>query len=138
MLIPNLFHVAVGTIYITPTAICVTSSSGLLTMRQNKEVFPLSALHDVRLPSQWAAAGAGSAVPVLLSNTLQLVFFKAPTGHSQAGPTSPLTAHATGPAGAIGSAVPGCREVLISPMMLDCAKLRHILLEVKAAFAEVR
>jgi hypothetical protein len=124
--------VCVGTIYVTPTTICVSTSSGLLTVR--KEIFPISALHEVLLPAQWlprhsdATQGSGnggntntsssSAVSMLYSNTLQLVFFSG--------------------GGGAGSAGSGSRELLVSPVMLDCVKLRHILLEVKAAFAQVK
>jgi hypothetical protein len=121
-------HTLIGTLYVTPTAVCIASSSGLLTMRQNKEIFPLSALHEVLLPAQWLArhtdgthSGASSG-SMFSSNTLMLVFFK-PTV------TTP------GPGARASS---GSREVLVSPMLLDCTKLRHVLLEVKAAFAQVR
>jgi hypothetical protein len=107
----------------------VSISSGLLTVR--KEIFPLSALHEVLLPAQWlprhsdaAQGGNSGAVSMLYSNTLQLVLFK--SAHSSVG-------SAGGSAGGAAS-----RELLVSPVMLDCAKLRHILLEVKAAFAQVK
>ena len=101
-------------------------------MRQNKEVFPLSALSDVLLPAQWLprtadSSTSGGSVSMLYSNTLQLVFFRG--GHSAS--TSSSTATAT-------SQQQQGREVLVSPMLVDCAKLRHVLLEVKAAFAHVR
>ena len=128
----NLYFSATGTIYITPTSICLTSTTALLTMRQNKEVFPLSALSDVLLPAQWLprtadSSTSGGSVSMLYSNTLQLVFFRG--GHSAS--TSSSTATAT-------SQQQQGREVLVSPMLVDCAKLRHVLLEVKAAFAHVR
>ena len=128
----NLYSSATGTLYITPTSICLTSTTALLTMRQNKEVFPLSALTDVLLPAQWLprtadSSTSGGSVSMLYSNTLQLVFFRG--GHSAS--TSSSTATAT-------SQQQQGREVLVSPMLVDCAKLRHVLLEVKAAFAHVR
>jgi hypothetical protein len=121
-------HTLIGTLYVTPTAVCVASSSGLLTMRQNKEIFPLSALHEVLLPAQWLARqsegthSGPSGGSMFSSNTLMLLFFKP-------------TASAPGPGARASS---GCREVLVSPMLVDCVKLRHVLLEVKAAFAQVR
>ena len=107
-------------------------------MRQNKEVFPLSALSDVLLPAQWLprtadSSTSGGSVSMLYSNTLQLVFFRG--GHSAS--TSSSTATGGTPSNTTSQQQQG-REVLVSPMLVDCAKLRHVLLEVKAAFAHVR
>jgi len=142
-----------GTIYITPTTICVASNNSLLTLKQNKEVFPISALHDVLLPAQWVghtgpssgtSTTTATSVPMLYSNTLQLVFFKnSGQAHTNAntdtGSSSACTASApTAPMSPGAEVTASCREVLISPMMLDCVKLRHIILEVRTAFAQVR
>ncbi len=122
-----------GTLYITPTTICVSYTVSLLSMRQHKEIFPISALHDVYLPAAWLSnhnsrpAGGkadtsnnSGAVSVLYGNTLQLLFFK-------------NTAN-TGSGGAGANGVNG-RELLVSPMMMDCAKLRNVILEVRSAFS---
>lgn len=96
----------------------------------------MSALSDVLLPAQWLRQQQGQqqgqhgeSGSMFSSNTLMLVFFKTPGGAGAALGPSP------GPALVGGG---GARELLVSPMLLDCAKLRQVLLEVKAAFAQVR
>ena len=61
---------------------------------------------------------------MLDSNALKLVFYKsAPT------PVKPKVGNNVQT-----SSVPTSRDVMIAPMMLDCVKLRNILVEVKNAF----
>ena len=108
-------------------------------MQKTKEIYPLTALHAVYLPSEWqsgssnkytssSAGGAstntnGTVNSMLNSNALQLVFYKTNL--------SPVKMHL---GSARSSSVPSSRDMLIAPMLLDCVKLRNIIVEVKNAF----
>jgi len=120
-----------GTVYITPTTICLTYNAGLLTLNKTKEIYPITALHAVYLPNEWQNIKSGSgtanapASGMLDSNALKLVFYKASLT-----PVKPKS----GSNEPISSNVPTSRDVMIAPMMLDCVKLRNIIVEVKNAF----
>eukprot|EP01032_Pedospumella_encystans_P008787 gene8787-10396_t len=69
-----------GTVYITPTTICLTYNAGLLTLNKIKEIYPITALHTVYLPNEWQNTTIGAANAhasgMLDSNALKLVFYK--------------------------------------------------------------
>ena len=78
--------------------------------------------------SSGSAGGAsantnGTVNSMLNSNALQLVFYKTNL--------SPVKMHL---GSARSSSVPSSRDMLIAPMLLDCVKLRNIIVEVKNAF----
>jgi len=85
----------------------------------------------VYLPNEWQNIKSGSgtanapASGMLDSNALKLVFYKASLT-----PVKPKS----GSNEPISSNVPTSRDVMIAPMMLDCVKLRNIIVEVKNAF----
>lgn len=80
------------------------------------------------LPSEWqntntSISGTTTNSGMLDGNALKLVFYK-----------SALTPVKPKAGGAVTNNVPTSRDVLLAPMMLDCVKLRNILVEVKNAF----
>ena len=115
-----------GTLYLTSTHILLSSSTLLVfTMQPKKEVFHLTALYRTSLPtsrlkrhptsssssssilSSPSASISSSAIAMLSSNTLTLTFQD--EGHRYV-------------------------DVFISPLVIDCAKLQMIILEVKTTF----
>ncbi|KAJ1430035.1 hypothetical protein B484DRAFT_449115 [Ochromonadaceae sp. CCMP2298] len=114
-----------GTLYITPQHLCLTSSPGLqgiLGITQRRHVWPLHLLQSVALPSD------GFTFSVFSANTLKLTF--AAGSGDGAGTGTEQEAGAGAEKGEKGQT-----EVLISPVLVDCVKLRYMLLEVRGAFS---
>jgi len=113
-----------GTLYLTSTNILISSST-LFSIRPKREVFALTALHRSSLPmsrlkrhhggrvdslsspSTTTSSITSSAISMLSSNTLTLSFQEDSRRFV---------------------------DVLISPLVIDCAKLQMIIMEVKSAF----
>ena len=95
------------TLYLTPSSVCVTSS---IPLNSYREVLPFNELDDIILPRE------GSSL--LYSNSLKLVFHR--VRHSN-GENSQCELF----------------ELTLSPVVIDCHRLRTILLDIQLKFSPI-
>ncbi len=120
----NIIQYASGTVNPTPVA------------RSGREMLPLSALSDISLPG----SSGTTATTMLSANMLKLSFvFHASDVYTAAAGGVDSTAAAAGAATNGGDSSPNPhntirKELCISPVAIDCVRLRAILLEIKRKF----
>ncbi len=95
--------------------------------RSGKEIFPLRALSEVSLPS--------GQTTMLTANTMKFVFtFSADAAESQSVVQSSGVRHEK-LSGEDTSNCGGCLELSVSPVVVDCGRLKAVITEIKRKFA---